>query len=112
MLCDFIELYLILTECQVTRRRMDWPGLAIKISAGNKAERTWTAINDLTITCESGGIGRRTGLRIQLWKQSGSSSLPSRTIFRIPKLAKVCEIPEYALPWLHRRRSVKKCCMM
>jgi hypothetical protein len=28
---------------------------------------------------ESGGIGRRTGLRIQPWKQGGGSNPPSRT---------------------------------
>ena len=33
------------------------------------------------VISESGGTGRRTGLRIQLWKQSGSSSLPSRTSY-------------------------------
>ena len=30
-------------------------------------------------SCESGEIGRRTGLRIQLWQQNGSSNLPFRT---------------------------------
>ncbi len=47
---------------------------------------------------ESGGTGRRTGLRIQLWKQNGSSNLPSRTSFiQIPPVhistIHICHVP-------------------
>ena len=51
----------------------------------SSVDRFWQCIGQfIDLKGESGGTGRRTGLRIQLWKQNGSSNLPSRTSFLYP----------------------------
>ena len=54
------------------------------------------------MSCESGGIGRRTGLRIQPWKQDGSSSLPSRTIMQNARKGMTMQVT------VENKSSVKK----
>ena len=41
----------------------------------------WLTTRGADVVCasESGGVGRRTGLRIQPWRQGGGSNPPSRT---------------------------------